>query len=318
MKGNDRAGRRGPAGPAARRGGKNSAPGRSAASRRDGGGSPRGHRAGTGARREPRRPGRPETAARGAGFPDAEVRTDLLVGRNPVREALRSGRPVEKLIVQRGSGPSLGKILEEAKERDILIETAEKATLDRLSGKAPHQGVIALTAAHDYSDLEDLFDLAAERSEDPFFILLDGIEDPQNLGAIMRTAECCGAHGVIIPKHRAVGLTAACAKASAGAVEYVPCVRVPNLARCAEDLKARGLWIYACDMDGTPYSDAKLEGPCALVIGAEGSGISRLVKEKCDFVVSMPMRGHISSLNASNAAAVLMYEVRRQRDHAAE
>ncbi len=251
----------------------------------------------------------------GSGNRDDRERNDIIFGRNPVAEALKSGRPVERLLLQNGSvnGPS-GRIFSMAREKGIPVETVEKRALDRVSGGGAHQGVIAFVSAHAYADIEDCFRLAEERGEPPFFVVLDGIEDPGNLGAIIRTAECAGAHGVIIPKRRAAGLTETVAKASAGAVEYMPCVRVSNLPALLEGLKSRGLWIIAADMDGGDYTKVDYKVPCAVVIGSEGGGISRLVKEKCDFTVSLPVKGHINSLNASNAAAVLMYEIRRDRD----
>jgi 23S rRNA (guanosine2251-2'-O)-methyltransferase len=243
-----------------------------------------------------------------------EQRNDMLIGRNPVTEALKSGREIERLVVQKGAGGSIGKILSMARNKGIVVHYQEKELLDKKAGGGKHQGVIAYVAAHSYASMEDIFSLAEQRGEAPFIMVLDELEDPHNLGAIMRTAECAGAHGVIISKRRAGGLTDTVAKASAGAVEYLPCVRVTNIARSIEELQKRGVWVYACDMDGTDYREQDMKGPAALVIGNEGAGISRLVKEKCDFVVSIPMVGRISSLNASNAAAILMYEIRRQRD----
>lgn len=237
----------------------------------------------------------------------------LLIGRNPVMEALRSGREIDKLLVSGREG-SLIKILAQAKEQGIPVMTAEKAALDRIAAGRPHQGVVAYVSPYAYSQMEDIFALAQSRQEDPFIIILDNLEDPHNLGAIMRTAECAGAHGVIIPKRHACGLTEVVAKASAGAIEYIPCVKVTNIAQTIDQLKERGIWTAACDMGGQPYYQAELKGKLAVVIGSEGAGISRLVREKCDFIVSMPMAGKITSLNASNAAAVIMYEVRKQRD----
>ena len=239
---------------------------------------------------------------------------DKIIGRNPVLEALRSGREVDRLLVQEGAEGSIGKILSLAKERKVPVSFAKKTLLDQKARGSSHQGVIAYVSAYRYASLDEVFRLAESRGEAPFLILLDEVEDPHNLGAIMRTAECAGAHGVVITKRRASGLTETVAKASAGAVEYVPCVRVNNMARTIEELQQRGVWVYACDMDGTSYYEQDMKGPCALVIGNEGSGISRLVREKCDFIVSIPMVGRISSLNASNAAAILMYEIRKQRD----
>ena len=238
---------------------------------------------------------------------------NIIVGRNPVTEALRSGREIDKLMVSSEEG-SMKKILALAKERRIPVMKVEKSAIDRIAEGKAHQGVAAYVSAYAYAELEDIFRVAEERGEDPFIIILDNLEDPHNLGAIMRTAECAGAHGIIIPKRRACGLTEVVAKASAGAIEYMPCVKVTNIAQVIEELKERGVWVAACDMGGQEYYKADLKGKLAVVIGSEGSGISRLVKEKCDFVVSMPMVGRITSLNASNAAAVIIYEVRKQRD----
>ena len=238
---------------------------------------------------------------------------NIIVGRNPVTEALRSGREIDKLMVSSEEG-SMKKILALAKERRIPVMKVEKYAIDRIAEGKAHQGVAAYVSAYAYAELEDIFRVAEERGEDPFIIILDNLEDPHNLGAIMRTAECAGAHGIIIPKRRACGLTEVVAKASAGAIEYMPCVKVTNIAQTIEELKERGIWVAACDMGGTEYYKADLKGKLAVVIGSEGFGISRLVKEKCDFVVSMSMVGRITSLNASNAAAVIIYEVRKQRD----
>ena len=243
-----------------------------------------------------------------------EKKTDMIIGRNPVAEALKSGREMERVLVQKGAGGSVGKILSLAKERGVILQYEEKEFLDRKAGGGRHQGVIAFVSAHEYAGVEDMLALAEKRGEPPFLIVLDELEDPHNLGAVMRTAECAGAHGVIISRRRAGGLTETVARTSAGAVEYLPCARVTNIPRTLEDLKKKGIWVYACDMDGETYWKQDLTGPVALVIGSEGRGISRLVREKCDFAVSIPMVGKINSLNASNAAAVLMYEVRKQRD----
>jgi 23S rRNA (guanosine2251-2'-O)-methyltransferase len=241
------------------------------------------------------------------------VYKSLIIGRNPVLEALKSGRDIEKLIIGRGTEGSIRKIIGIAKEKGIAWQYADKAALDRISEGKVHQGVIAYVSEYAYYYLEDILEKAQARKEDPFIIILDGIEDPHNFGAILRTAEGAGAHGVIIPKRRAVGITDVVAKAAAGAVEYIPVVKVSNIAQTVDKLKEKGIWVAACDMDGIEYDLADMKGSIALVIGAEGYGISRLVKEKCDFTVSIPMSGHISSLNASNAAAILMYEVKRQR-----
>ena len=239
---------------------------------------------------------------------------DVIAGRNAVAEAMKAGRPMDSLYVQRGekSGPLLH-LIAQAKDLGVAVKEADPRKLDHLCGGAVHQGVVAIAAAKQFSELEDCFSLAQERGEPPFLILCDGLEDPHNLGAVVRSAECAGAHGVIIPTHRSVGLTYAVGKASAGAVEYLPVVRVKNLADCLETLKQRGLWVYAADMDGSPWCETDFTGPVALVIGSEGAGVGRLIKEKSDFVVSLPIKGHVNSLNASVAAGVLCYEVCRQR-----
>lgn len=239
----------------------------------------------------------------------------IIIGRNPVLEALASGRVIEKLIIGKGTEGSVKKIVAIAKDRRLPITFADKNTLDRIAGAGTHQGVAAYVSAYDYSEMRDLFALAENRGEDPFFIILDGIEDPHNLGAILRTADAAGAHGVIIPKRRAVGLTETVARASAGAIEYVPVVKVTNIAQTIDALKEKGLWIAACDMGDRIYYSTDLKGPIAIVIGSEGAGIGKLIREKCDFIVSIPMKGKINSLNASNAAAVMLYEIRRQRDY---
>jgi len=235
-------------------------------------------------------------------------------GRNAVMEALRSKKPIDKLYILDGcqDGPVMT-IKREAKKQGCFMKFVTKERLDQLSETGRHQGVIAMAAAYEYAKLEDLFAAAEEKGEDPFFILLDNIEDPHNLGAIIRTANLAGAHGVIIPKNRAVGLTAAVARTSAGALNYTPVARVGNLVRTIEELKKRGLWIACADMDGTRMYDLNLKGPIGLVIGSEGGGVGRLVKESCDMAASIPMKGNIDSLNASVAAGVLAYEIVRQR-----
>lgn len=244
-----------------------------------------------------------------------EIREDMLEGRNPVFEALKAGRQIDKILIAKGgSKGSITRILAIAKERKILISEVERAKLDLISQTNAHQGIIAYTAAADYVSVRDILEVAKNKGEAPFIIICDSLNDSHNLGSIIRTAECCGAHGVIIPKHRSVGLSAACAKAAAGATEYMGVCKVTNLARTIEDLKKEGLWICGTDATGDKLMyDADLKGPIALVIGSEGEGMSRLVKESCDFLVRIPMSGHINSLNASNAAAVLMYEAVRQR-----
>ena len=239
---------------------------------------------------------------------------DLIAGRNAIAEALRAGRAIDSLYVQRGErGGALQALVKKAKEAGAAIKEADPKKLDYLCGGANHQGVVAVAAVKEYATVEDLFRRAQEKDEPPFFVVCDELEDPHNLGAILRTAECAGAHGVIIPKRRSVGLTYAVGKASAGAVEYLPVARVGNLPSLLEELKARGLWIYAADMDGSPWCQTDFTGPTALVIGSEGRGVGRLVKEKGDFVVSLPLKGNINSLNASVAAGILCYEVARQR-----
>lgn len=239
---------------------------------------------------------------------------DLIAGRNAIAEALRAGRAIDSLYVQRGErGGALQALVKKAKEAGAAIKEADPKKLDYLCGGANHQGVVAVAAVKEYATVEDLFRRAQEKDEPPFFVVCDELEDPHNLGAILRTAECAGAHGVIIPKRRSVGLTHAVGKASAGAVEYLPVARVGNLPSLLEELKARGLWIYAADMDGSPWCQTDFTGPTALVIGSEGRGVGRLVKEKADFVVSLPLKGNINSLNASVAAGILCYEVARQR-----
>lgn len=239
---------------------------------------------------------------------------NIIIGRNAVTEAIRSGREIDKLLVGKGTEGSINKIVGMAKDKRVPINFGEKIALDRVAGGGNHQGIIAFVSEFEYSELEDFLDLAKEREEDPFVIILDNLEDPHNLGAIMRTAECAGAHGLIIPKRRAVCVTDTVAKASAGAVEYMKVAKVTNIVQAIEKLQEAGLWIGACDMEGELYYKANLKGGIGLVIGSEGAGIGKLVKSKCDFVVSIPMVGQISSLNASNAGAILMYEVRKQRD----
>lgn len=247
-----------------------------------------------------------------------EDNPNLIIGRNPVAEAIKSGRTIDKILMQRDGEGSIKKIASMARERGLQIQYVEKIALDRLCPGRPHQGVAAMAAVHDYASLAEIMKGAAVRQEDPFVILLDGLEDPHNLGAILRSAEGAGAHGVVIPSRRAVGLTETVAKASAGAIEYVPVAKAGNLVRTIEELKEKGLWVTGLDMDGIPYTRAELKGPVALVVGGEGGGLSRLIREKCDQVVSIPMRGRIESLNASNAAAVLLFEIRRQRQAAEE
>lgn len=235
-------------------------------------------------------------------------------GRNAVMEAFRSGKCIDKLFVLDGcqDGPVLS-IKREAKKQDTVIRYVNKERLDQMSETGKHQGVIAYAAAYDYAEVEDIMQSAKDKGEDPFIFLLDNIEDPHNLGAMIRTAHLAGAHGVIIPKNRAVGLTATVARTSAGALNYLPVAKVTNLAKTIEDLKKEGLWFVCADMDGTIMYNLNLKGPIGLVIGSEGEGVGRLVKEKCDLIASIPMKGQIDSLNASVAAGVLAYEIVRQR-----
>ena len=235
-------------------------------------------------------------------------------GRNAVMEAFRSGKCIDKLFVLDGcqDGPVLS-IKREAKKQDTLIRYVNKERLDQMSETGKHQGVIAYAAAYDYAEVDDIMQAAKDKGEDPFILLLDNIEDPHNLGAMIRTAHLAGAHGVIIPKNRAVGLTATVARTSAGAMNYLPVAKVTNLAKTIEDLKKEGLWFVCADMGGTIMYDLNLKGPIGLVIGSEGEGVGRLVKEKCDLIASIPMKGQIDSLNASVAAGVLAYEIVRQR-----
>lgn len=239
---------------------------------------------------------------------------NMIEGRNAVLEAFRSGKTVDKLYVQDGckDGP-VQTILREARKQDTIVQFVGKERLSQLSETGKHQGVIASVASYAYSAVEEMLALAKERGEDPFLILLDNIEDPHNLGAIIRTANLAGAHGVIIPKRRAAGLTAVVAKTSAGALHYTPVAKVTNLVKTMEELKEQGLWFVCADMDGERMYDLNLKGPIGLVIGSEGEGVGRLVRETCDFVASIPMKGQISSLNASVAAGVLAYEIVRQR-----
>ncbi len=240
--------------------------------------------------------------------------TLLVEGRNEVIEAFRSGRTIERVYILDGSHDGkLDTIRREAKKAGVRMDFVERRRLDEISASGNHQGVIAKTAAYRYAEVSDILERAEKKGEEPFIFILDGIEDPHNLGAIIRTADLCGAHGVIIPKDRAAGLTATVAKASAGALNYVPVAKVTNLARTMEELKGKGLWFAGADMDGELMYESDLKGPIGLVVGAEGSGLSRLVKEKCDYIVRIPTAGHLDSLNASVACGVLAYEIVRQR-----
>lgn len=239
-----------------------------------------------------------------------------LEGRNPVLEALRAGRAINKLLVAKGSQEgSIRQILALAKEQGIIVQEQDRSRLDALAEGRSHQGVIAMVAAHRYYEVEEIIASAKAKGEDPLVLILDGIEDPQNLGSLLRTADAVGAHGIIIPERRAVGLTETVAKVSAGAVEYVPVARVTNTARTIDELKEQGFWVVGTHQDAKElYHQARLTGPLAVVIGSEGKGIGRLVAEKCDFMVRLPMLGNVTSLNAAVAGAILLYEIRRQRD----
>ncbi|MBO5945539.1 MAG: 23S rRNA (guanosine(2251)-2'-O)-methyltransferase RlmB [Clostridia bacterium] len=244
-----------------------------------------------------------------------EVNECVVSGRNAVRELLGADRDVDKIYVSAGDREgSIKMLIALAIEKKIPVVEVDRTKLDSLSGGARHQGIVAMAAEHNYSTVDDILAYAEERGEKPFVIILDGVEDPHNLGAIIRSAECLGAHGVIIPKRRAVGLTPTVAKSAAGATEYVRVAKVTNIATTIDELKERGLWIYAADMGGDDYYKTDLKGSVAIVLGSEGSGISRLVKEKCDFTLSIRLHGHVNSMNVSCAAAVLFAEVARQRE----
>ena len=239
----------------------------------------------------------------------------IIEGRNPIIEALKNNRPIEKIMVNKASKEgSIKKILAMAKENKVIIQEVDRHKLDEMSESHAHQGVIAITSDYRYYDLDEILDIPKEKGEDPFFIILDGITDPHNLGSIIRTAHAVGAHAVIIPKRRSVQITPIVAKASAGAVEYLPVCKVTNIVNTIKTLKENGLWIAAVDMDGQTFYQQNLGGPLGLVVGSEGEGISRLVKQNCDFTVSMPMSGNVTSLNASVAGGILLYEVYRQRN----
>ena len=245
----------------------------------------------------------------------AEIKNDIIEGRNAVIEALRAGRTIDKIFIARGEvDKTLGHIASKAREKGIVVVEADRRKLDFMSQTKAHQGVIALAAVREYCTVDDIFAVAEERGEAPFIIICDEISDPHNLGAIIRSAECAGAHGVIIPKRRSAGLTAIVDKSSAGAVEHMAIARVPNIPAAIKELKDRGVWIYCTAADGqSQLWETDLSGSIGLVIGSEGDGMGRLVRESCDFVISLPMRGRLNSLNASTAAAVTMYEILRQR-----
>lgn len=248
-------------------------------------------------------------------MPDNEIKNEIVEGRNAVIEALRAGRAIDKIFIARGDvDKTLGHIASKARDKGIVVVESDRKKLDFMSQTHAHQGVIALCAVREYCNVDDIFAIAEERDEKPFIIVCDEISDPHNLGAIIRSAECAGAHGVIIPKRRSAGLTAIVDKASAGAAEHMAIARVPNIPAAIKELKDRGLWIYGTAADGqSGLWNTDFTGSMALVIGSEGDGMGRLVRESCDFIVSLPMKGQVSSLNASAAAAIVMYEVLRQR-----
>ena len=239
----------------------------------------------------------------------------IIEGRNPVIEALRSDAEIDTILINKDAAQgSLNKIFELAKKKNILIKNVDRALLDRLSENKRHQGVIAEAMEYQYKDIDHIFDYAKEKNEKPFIVILDEITDVHNLGSIIRSAECLGAHGLIIPKRRAAQINGVAAKSSAGAIEYLPVCRVTNISDTLETLKEKGLWIYGADMEGEKYIyEEKFDVPVGLVIGSEGSGLGRLVKEKCDILIKIPMKGNINSLNASNAASIIIYEIMKQR-----
>lgn len=245
---------------------------------------------------------------------DYKENDNLVIGRNAVMELLKSGREIECISVAKGEREgSVTRILALAREKGVVVKNVDRKKLDFMCAGANHQGVCASVPAHEYSSVEEILEYAKEKNEPPFIIICDEIEDSHNLGAIIRTAEACGVHGVIIPKRRNVGLNFVVSKTSCGALEYVKVARVGNLSSTIEDLKKRNIWVYCADMDGQPWCKTDFSGGCALVVGSEGKGVGRLIKEKCDVTVSLPMRGQVNSLNASVAAGVIMYEIARQR-----
>lgn len=243
-----------------------------------------------------------------------ELHENILEGRNPIREAIKAGRNIERLLVAEGEiQGSVKEIVYDAKQNGAIVQEVERARLDRISQTGAHQGIIAYVAVKEYVSVEDILQYAKEKGEDPFIVILDGICDPQNLGAIIRSAECAGVHGVIIPERRAVGLTPIVAKCSAGAIEYMRVARVTNISQTIEKLKKENVWVYGASMEGKNYSRVNMTGACAIVIGAEGEGLSTLVKRNCDCLVSLPQLGKIDSLNASVAAGILIYDCLRQK-----
>ncbi len=269
----------------------------------------------SGRRNDKRGDFRPDRGRRPMREGAAELPENYIIGRNAVKELLTSGRDIEKIFITNGEREgSINLLIGIAGERGIPIIEYDKTRLDTMAAGGKHQGIIAVAAEHNYSTVEEILEFAKEKGEAPFVIVCDGIEDPHNLGAIIRSAECAGAHGVIIPKRRAVGLTSTVAKASAGAIMHMKIAKVTNLPTTIDDLKDAGLWIYCADMGGDSYSKTDMRGAAAIVLGSEGFGVSRLVKEKCDFTVSIPLYGQVNSLNVSCAAAVIMTEVARQRN----
>lgn len=246
--------------------------------------------------------------------PERVERDDLIIGRNAVREALKADRPAECLMVQRGDKKgAVAPLVAQCIEKKIPVKEVDIKKLDFMCGHSNHQGVILIAAAKEYSTLDDIFENAASKDEQPFIIICDGLEDPHNLGAVIRSAEAAGAHGVVIPSRRSTGLGYTVGKSSAGALEYMPVARVTNLSVAIEEMKKRGVWVYAADMDGKPYYETDMSGAVAIIVGSEGKGVGRLVKENADIVVSIPMKGKINSLNASVAASILMFEVAKTR-----
>ncbi len=266
---------------------------------------------------ENRRRPRPTPTARtrqGGAYEEEIPNEGLISGRNAVRELLREGRDIDKIYLARGDREgSILALIGEASARGIPLVEVERRVLDTMCQHARHQGIVAIAAERQYATLDDVLACAAQRGEKPLVVIADGITDPHNLGALIRCAECAGAHGLILPKRHSAGLTSVVAKASAGAIEHLSIVKVTNLSDTIERLKEKGFWIYAADMDGAPYHSTDLTGAAAIVMGSEGAGISRLVREKCDFVVSIPLYGHIDSMNVSTAAAVILCEAARQR-----
>lgn len=253
---------------------------------------------------------RPEKAEK----PERTERDDLIIGRNAVREALKAERPAECLMVQRGDKKgAVAPLVAQCIEKKIPVKEVDIKKLDFMCGHSNHQGVILIAAAKEYSTLEDIFENAESKNEQPFIIICDGLEDPHNLGAVIRSAEAAGAHGVVIPSRRSTGLGYTVGKSSAGALEYMPVARVTNLNVAIEEMKKRGVWVYAADMDGKPYYETDMSGAIAIIVGSEGKGVGRLVKENADIVVSIPMKGKINSLNASVAASILMFEASKTR-----